>query len=101
MKKRTPSRGPGSISATALAGTLLCLWFQEASIGNPTQAQALEALKTIGVQDKNPSRGIKQAKWLQGRSGGVIVLNPAQISKAFSLAKSFCLKQWSQSERDD
>jgi hypothetical protein len=94
MKKSTPSRGPGAMSAAALAGTLLCLWFREAGLGHPTQGQALEALNTISVSDANASRGIGRAKWLQARSGGAIVLNPAQISQAIGIAKSFCLKKW-------
>lgn len=89
MKKQTPQRGPGAVSPTALAGTLLCLWFKEAGLGHPTQGQSLEVLKTIGISDRNPSRGVRSAKWLQARSGGAIVLNPAQISKAIEVAREF------------
>jgi hypothetical protein len=94
MKRQTPKRGPGAMSPVALSGTLLCLWFREARLGNPTQSQALTVLKAIGAEDKNPSRGVRAAKWLQARIGGVIVLNPAEISTATEIAKSFCLKKW-------
>jgi hypothetical protein len=98
MKKQTPKRGPGAISPTALAGTLLSLWFKEAGLGHPTQGQALEVLDTIGIKDVNASRSVKKVPWLQARSGGVMVLNPAQISKATGIARSFCLKKWKQED---
>jgi hypothetical protein len=94
MKKKTPSRGRGSLNATAVAGTLLSLWFKEADLGHPTQAQAGEVLDAINVKDPNPSRGIKNTKWLSPRRGGVILLNPAKISEAQLIAKEFCLKEW-------
>lgn len=98
MKRNTPGRGVGALSPTAVAGTLLALWFNEAGLGNPTQSQAMGVLKGIGIIDKNPSRGIKSTPWLQGRAGGVIVINPAQISKASSVARSFCTKTWASKE---
>ena len=94
LKKQTPQRGIGAISPVGLVGTLLSLWFTAADLGNPTQKHAHEVLNGIGINDKNPTRGIKSTNWLQGRQGGVIVLNPAQISKALSIAKSFCTKNW-------
>lgn len=94
MKKKTPKRGPGALSATGIAGTLLALWFKEANLGSATQAQAAEVLDIINVNDPNPSRGIKNTQWLSGRRGGVIMLNPAKISDAQAVAKNFCLKDW-------
>ncbi|MEJ8820039.1 hypothetical protein [Lacibacter sp. H407] len=100
MKKNTPQRGKGAISPTALSATLLCLWFNEIGLGNPIQSQALGVLKVIGVLDKNASRGIKLTPWLQSRPGGVVVINPSQISKAYTIANSFCTKNWSNKEEN-
>lgn len=95
MKKASPARGPGSLSASGLAGTLLALWFKEAKMDiQPTQALAADVLNTINVKDPNPSRGIKNTKWLQGRGGGVVVINAAEITRAIDIARSFCTKQW-------
>src|SRR2546426_1494568 len=95
MKKQLPQRGPTAVSPIVAAATLLALWFQRARVGNPTQAQAKQALATINLTDPNASRAIQNTSWLQGRAGGQIVLNPAEISKAIKLAKCFCSKDWS------
>jgi|HubBroStandDraft_3_1064219.scaffolds.fasta_scaffold385496_2 hypothetical protein len=94
MKKQLPERGPGAIAPTAVVATILCLWFKEAGLGNPTQGQVAAILKGINVIDTNTSRAISRANWLQGRSGGIIVLNPAEISRSNAIAKSFCQKKW-------
>jgi hypothetical protein len=94
FKRQVPSAGRAAMSPIVLAATLLTLWFRAAGLGNPTQAQAQGVLRTIGVEDKNPSRGIQRAEWLQSRPGGAILLNPAQVSRAFGIAKAFCTKQW-------
>jgi len=95
MKKQLPKRGQTSVSPVVAAATLLALWFQKAGIGNPTQAQAKQVLAQINVSDPNASRSIQNTSWLQGRSGGQVLLNPAEISKAVKLAKCFCSKDWS------
>jgi len=95
MKKQLPERGALAVSPAVAAATLLVLWFKKAQLGNPTQAQAKDVLATIGLEDHNASRAIKNASWLQGRSGGQIVLNPAETSKAIKLGKCFCSKDWS------
>lgn len=98
FKKNTPGRGAGAIGPSQLVGTLLCLWFMSFdSEGKPTQAQTLEVLEGIGVQDKNASRSIKNCDWLQSRSDG-IQINAAQISQAEKVAKAFVLKQRIDSE---
>jgi len=96
MKKAVPSRGTSAFAPIVVPATLLGLWFQKTGLGNPTQAQALEVLRTVNVNDKNPSRAIQNTQWLQRRSGGQIVVNPAEISQAVKLAKCFCTKQWSE-----
>jgi hypothetical protein len=94
FKKNFPKRGPGAVSPIGLAGTALVLWFKEAKMEIPaTQALASAVLDTIDVKDPNPSRGIKNTKWLQGRAGGSIIVNPAEISKAQQITQSFCLKK--------
>ncbi len=95
MKKQLPKRGPTAVSPIVAAATLLALWFQKAGIGNPTQAQAKQVLAVIHLTDPNASRSVQHTSWLQGRPGGQIVLNPAEISKAVKLAKCFCSKDWS------
>jgi hypothetical protein len=94
VKTQLPPRGASALSPVVVASTLLALWFRAANLGNPTQAQAQRVLATINVQDKNASRGLKGAPWLQTRSGGQVVVNAAQIERAILLAKCFCLKDW-------
>jgi hypothetical protein len=94
MKKQLPQRGPGAVAPIVAAATTLALWFQVAGLGNPTQAQAQAVLNTINLFDPNASRSIRNATWLQIRSGGQFVLNPAEISKAGGLMKCFCIKEW-------
>jgi hypothetical protein len=93
FKKNTPVRGQGAVSPIALAGTLLSLWFQHAGRPNPpSMAQAQLVLGTINLRDQNPGRGIGNSEWLQLRSGS-IVINPAQRSRALSIASAFCTKR--------
>lgn len=94
VKTQLPPRGPSALSPIVVASTLLGLWFRAANLGNPTQAQAQRVLATISVQDKNPSRGVKAAPWLQPRAGGQVVINAAQVERAILLAKCFCAKNW-------
>lgn len=94
MKKQTPERGPTAYSSMAVSATLLALWFRASGLGSPTQAQAQVVLGTIGIKDQNPARGVERSEWLQSRAGGTIVLNPAKVSQAIALAKSFCSKNW-------
>jgi hypothetical protein len=95
MRKHVPQRGILAIPPIVAAATLLALWFNKAGLSNPTQAQAKLVLGTINLDDPNASRSIQNTTWLQGRSGGQFVLNPAEISKAVKLAKCFCSKDWS------
>jgi hypothetical protein len=94
VKTQLPPRGSSALSPIVVASTLLGLWFRAAGLGNPTQAQAQRVLATISVQDKNPSRGVKAAPWLQPRAGGQVVINAAQVERAILLAKCFCAKDW-------
>jgi len=101
LKRNTPARGRGAVSPMALAATMLALWFRAAKLGTPTQAQARAVLGTLGVEDKNPSRAIRLSDWLQARPGGVIALNPAQITHATQVARAFCLKQAPNGRKED
>lgn len=94
FKKATPAFGADAVSAIGLAGTILALWFKEAKLDiQPTQAMAKDVLQTINIRDANPSRGVKNTKWLMARAGGVITVNPAQISKAADVVRKFCAMQ--------
>lgn len=95
MKKQLAGTGGNTVAALAVAGTLLALWCREAGLETPTQSQAQAVLQTLGIQDKNASRAIRNASWLQSRPGGQILINPAQHSKALLLAKCFCTGDWS------
>lgn len=97
MKKNTPQRGPNAYSPVVVAAALLTVWFRHISAGNPTVAMAQAVLGTIGVRDNNPGRSIENSEFLQSRSGGVIVLNPAKVSRAIAVASAFCSKRWSRS----
>ena len=93
LKKNTPTRGNHSVPPISLSATILCLWFKQIEqAGNPTQKQAQEVLGTIGLTDKNPSRGIKNCEWLQNREGGLII-NPARISQAKAIVRAYCLQK--------
>jgi hypothetical protein len=85
-----PMRGPTSISSTALAATLLVLWFRKSNLGTATVEQAQAVLQTADVIGTNPARAIRNCKWLQLRSENQIVLNPAKIAYAIELARAFC-----------
>jgi hypothetical protein len=94
MKRQLPKRGPGSVAPIVAAATALALWFQAATLGTPTQAQAQAVLATINLRDPNASRSIGNATWIQTRSGGQFVINPAEISRACALVRCFCNKDW-------
>lgn len=93
LKKSTPARGRGAVSAMSLAATALCLWFKHSKRGSPTPAQVQAVLKTIEVAEANPTRAISNCDWLQPRAGG-IVLNPAEISTALRVVREFCTRQY-------
>ena len=88
-----PERGPASVSTTALASTLLCLWFRSAGLGNPTLQQSQNILSAIGVEGKNTARSIKNCKWLQLRGEQTLQLNPSAIKQAIETARAFCEKR--------
>lgn len=94
MRKALPERGPKAIANIAIAGTLLAVWFHYSSQGNVTQAQAQAVLESLGKRDSNAPRGIRNADWLQPRSGGQFAVNPAEISKALIICRCFCTKDW-------
>jgi hypothetical protein len=95
MKKQLPRAGLTAMSPVAAASTLLALWFRVAGLGPTSQAHAQKILSDVGVTDKNPSRGVKRAPWLNARGRGQLIINPGEISDAIVLAKCFCSKSWS------
>lgn len=97
MRKQLPVRGGTyALNAIAAASTLLALWVRAAGLPAATQAQALTILDQVGAEDKNPSRGVKRATWLNTRGRGQILLNPSEISDAVILARCFCSKSWTE-----
>jgi hypothetical protein len=93
LKKNAGQRGRTAIGPTALAATLLCLWFKHAEIaGNPSLKQCTEVLRTIHLRDTNTARTLRNSDWLQTRGENVII-NPAQWSKAVRVATAYCLKK--------
>ena len=96
MRKQLPPAGSASLNPIAAAATLLALWFRVAGLGPTSQAHAQAVLSDMGVEDKNPSRGVKRATWLISRARGQLIVNPGEISDAITLAKCFCAKDWSE-----
>ncbi len=94
MKKTLPGRGSKAIAPIALAATLLILWKEKAKLGDITIKESQEVLKTLGLHDKHPNRSLKNCKWLQLRANNIII-NPAETSKAITLAEAYCTKEWS------
>lgn len=91
--KNIPSRGPGAVSPTALAATLLALWFRKAELGNPSIDQAQAVLTAANVVGMNPARSIRNCRWLQLRGESQVVLNPARIADAIEAARAFCSRE--------
>lgn len=91
FRQGMPERGRNAIGPMQLAGTLLALWFKQANLGNPSQAQAQAVLQTINLRDKNPSRAIQNCQWLQPRNGG-FQINPAMMSRAIEVARAYCTR---------
>jgi len=92
LKKNTPERGAKSVSSIVLAATLLVLWKAHAALGASSMSEAHSVLATLKLRATNAPRSVRNCEWLQLR-GDTIVLNPAQTSKAISVAKAYCTKQ--------
>lgn len=92
LKKNTPERGSKSVSPIVLAATLLVLWKAQAGLDACIMSEARKVLATLQLKATNAARSVRNCEWLQLRAG-TIVLNPAQTSKAISIAKAYCMKQ--------
>ncbi len=93
LKKNTPIKGPGSVSPSVLAGTLLVLWLERLTPPiKPTMADVSVVLGTISLEDPNAVRSLKNCEWLQVR-GSQVHPNPAERSRAVAVAKAYCAKQ--------
>ena len=101
MKNQLPSRGVRAISPIQLSATLLGLWSHYASLNAPSQATAQAVLNSLRLRDPNAVRGLRAASWLQARPGGTFNINPAQMSRATSIARAFCKKDWSRYMAED
>lgn len=92
LKKNTPSRGPTSIPATILAATLLALWFKASDLGHVKVEQIHDVLRTLNLIDKNAPRALKNCAWFTMRGENIVVLNPAEITRAVAVARAYCTK---------
>ncbi len=88
LKENTPQRGPGSVAAPVLSATLLALWFRVAGLGPVRMQHVHDVLATLGLEDKNAPRAIRNCSWLVVR-GQDVVLNPAEVSSAIALVRAF------------
>ncbi len=94
LKANTPPRGPGSVAAPVLAATLLVLWFRALELGATRVEDVHKVLATLGLQDRNTPRAIRNCSWLILRNNDTEVLvNPAEMTKAVALCRGYCLKQ--------
>lgn len=94
FKKAVPARGAMALAPAAIAGTMLALWVREGRLDvQATQALSAQVLQTIGQRDPNAHRSINNTKWLQARTGGSFIVNPAEISKAVEITRAFCTKR--------
>jgi hypothetical protein len=92
FRRNQPERGRGAVAPIVLACTVLALWTKHLGLGPPSQAEGQRVLGTINLRDPNPSRGIRNCGWLQQR-GPLVVINPAEYSRAVALVRAYCLKQ--------
>jgi hypothetical protein len=98
IKRNFGTRGPTSVSPTALAATLLAIWNQHRGSEAPLVSDCLAVLRTIHLRDPNTARSLRNCEWLQAR-GGAVVVNPAQRSRALRIARAYCSKSGAEEER--
>ena len=89
LKRQTPPRGYNSVPQIVLATTLLTLWFRRNELGQVTIQQGQAILRTIGLRDKNPLRGLNHCAWLQVKDE-TVKLKPAKLAQALAVARAFC-----------
>ena len=92
FKRQTPERGRNSVSNAVLAMTLLLLWAEKINLDRVSLRDGMAVLRAISASDEHASRAVENCTWLQ-RSGGRVVINPDEISKAIAVARAFSLQQ--------
>lgn len=86
--KRTS--GYGRIAPVVLVATLLLLWDRYIkAMGELGTRDCAKVFSAIGLNDKNPTRSIRNCDWLQLR-GKHVMLNPSMISRAEEVAATYC-----------
>ena len=55
-----------------------------------TVEQAQAVLQTADLTGTNPTRSIRNCRWLQLRGESQILINPAKIAHAIELGRAFC-----------
>ncbi len=84
------TNGYGRTAPSVLVATLILLWdLQIKSVGDLGTRECAKVFTAIGLNDKNPTRSIRNCDWLQLR-GSVIKLNPQMISRAEEVASTYC-----------
>ena len=101
MKAGTAERGPSAYGSTALVATFMALWSIAAGVASPTLGQVSEVLGRLGVADRNALGGLQRSFWLQLRSSGQIIVNPAHYPVATKILRAFCAKAWEEDPRKD
>jgi hypothetical protein len=91
LKANSAPRGPGSVSGTVLAATLLLLWARHADVGKVTTSTCTSVIQTIGHSERNQARTLRNCDWIQVRDEG-IRLNPARVAAAHKLARAYILR---------
>jgi hypothetical protein len=89
FKRHLPPPGFNAVPQIVLATTLLALWFRRIDLGPVTIKQGQEALRTIGLRDKNPVRGLNHCPWLQ-LTGETVRLRPTKLPQALAVARAYC-----------
>jgi hypothetical protein len=89
LKKHTPKRGPGGVSAAVLAATALAFWQRHARTFDVTIQTVRTTLATIHLDDSNAGRSISNCAWLQEK-GGRILPHPSRKSAGSRLLTAFC-----------
>jgi hypothetical protein len=91
LKANSAPRGPGSVSGTVLAATLLLLWARYADVGKVTTSTCTAVIQTIGHSERNQARSLRNCDWIQVRDDG-LRLNPARVAAAHKLARAYILR---------
>jgi len=89
FKRQPLPPGFNSVPQIVLATTLLALWFNHSDLDRATVQLGQAVLRTAGLRDKNPLRGLKHCEWLRLHDATVTV-KPAKVALAVAVVRAFC-----------